>query len=138
MSTVIPLGDGQSAILKDDQELTNREMKMIQRAGRIAAGVSVAMRDNLGFDETDPDTWATALAKVSDEDYDSLDLFQRTCVLIRLKSWTLDLPIPATVDEVDDLPRSIFDPLTIAATDLNFAEQFGIEGAKDPKAGTAN
>ena len=73
------------------------------------------------------------ITELPDEDYDSIDLFQRTCVIVRLESWTLDRPLPTTVDEVDDLPMPIYTPLTVAAVKINFDEQFDVEGAADPK-----
>ena len=137
MSKIIDLGNGESAVLKGDDELTNREVKAMQRASRVAAGVVTGLED-LGYDEEDPEAWKV-IAQLPDEDYDSIDLFQRVCVIVRLKSWTLDRPIPATVDEVDDLPMAIYTPLTLAAVDINFDEQFDLsaEAAANPKAVTA-
>ena len=54
--------------------------------------------------------------------HDILDEFQRTAVVLRLISWTLDRPIPATADEVDDLPQDIYVPLTVAASDVKFGD----------------
>lgn len=131
MSTTIELPDGQSAVLKDDAELTNKEVKLMQRSSRVAASV-VKDLEELGYKEDDPEAWKV-ITELPDEDYDSIDLFQRTCVIVRLESWTLDRPLPTTVDEVDDLPMPIYTPLTVAAVKINFDEQFDVEGAADPK-----
>jgi len=136
MSTIISLPNNHSAVLKDDDELTNKEIKTIQKSTRVAASVAKSLED-MGFVDGDPEAWRV-IAEMPDDDYNSIDLFQRTCVVLRLKSWTLDQPIPTNVDEVDDLPRSIYEPLTTAAVDLNFGEQYGMEGAADPKAPTEN
>ena len=135
MSITIELPEGQSAILKDDAELTNKEVKAMQRSSRVAASV-VKNLEELGYNDEDPDAWKV-ITELPDEDYDSIDLFQRTCVIIRLKSWTLDRALPTNVDEVDDLPMPIYTPLTIAAVKINFDEQFDMEGASDPKVLTA-
>jgi hypothetical protein len=136
MAIMIELPGGDTAVLKDDTELTNREVKNMQRASRVAASV-VGELERLGYKEDDPEAWK-AIAGLSDEDYDSLDLFQRTCVIIRLKSWTLDRPLPQDVDEVDDLPVAVYTPLTIAAVKIGFDEGFDKEsGTLDPKAVTA-
>ena len=132
MSIIINLPNGQSAELKSDDELTNKEIKLIQRSSRVAAGVVKGLQDR-GYREDDPEAWKV-ITDIPDDEYDSIDLFQRTCVIVRLKSWTLDLPIPSSADEVDDLPLSIYTPLTVAAVKINFGEQFGLEGAADPKA----
>lgn len=139
MAIIIDLGNDQSAVLKDDNELTNREVKQIQRSARSAAVVALQLK-NLGFEQENIDNM-DVIAQLDEEDYDNMDLFQRTCVIVRLKSWTLDRPIPTTVDEVDDLPRSIYEPLTIAAVNVNFDnEQFdkSPEAQNDPKALTEN
>ena len=135
MSTTVELPGG-SAELKDQDELTNREVKHLRKAARIAAGVANRLSE-LGFTDTDPSTW-TVIAQLSDTEDDQIDLFQRTCVSIRLKSWTLELEIPKDADAVDDLPRPIYVPLTVAATDINFSDDFSVDGAADPKADGAD
>jgi hypothetical protein len=108
----------------------------MQRASRNAAAV-VGELEAAGYKEDDPDAWKV-IANLSDDNYDSLDLFQRTCVILRLKSWTLDLPMPQTVDDVDDLPMHIYTPLTIAAVKINFDEGFEKDsGMANPLAVTA-
>ena len=136
MAIIIDLGSGESAVLKADDELTNKEVKSMQRASRVAAGVVSSLEES-GYKEDDPEAWKM-IAKLPDEDYDSIDLFQRVCVIVRLKSWTLDRPIPATVDEVDELPMSIYTPLVEAAVKINFDDQLELtpEAAQDPKAVT--
>lgn len=134
MSTTIQLPNGHSAVLKDDVDMTNKEVKSLRRAARVA--MSIAQRlQAVGFDETDPSTWS-AFTEMSDEDADTIDLFQRQCVVTRLRSWTLDLPMPTTVDEVDDLPRPIYVPLTVAAINVNLADDFEMDAAADPTLAT--
>jgi hypothetical protein len=136
MSTTIQLPDGNFAVLKDDKDMTNKEVKELRRSARVA--MSVAQRlQSVGFDETDPSTWK-AFTEMTDEEADTIDLFQRTCVFVRLVSWSLDRPLPQNASEVDDLPRPIYVPLTVAAVDINLTDEFGLEGASDPKVDTAN
>ena len=136
MSTTVELPNNQTAILKDDTELSNKEVKNLRKSARVAMGIATKMQDS-GFQEDDPSTW-TALLDMSDEEADTMDLFQRTCVITRLSDWTLDLPLPTTVDEVDDLPRPIYVALTVAAVDINLSDSFDMDGAANPKADTAN
>lgn len=135
MNHLVQLPDGHTAVLKGNDELTNREIKAIQKASRIAASI-VKDLQNLGYTDDDPEAWKV-ITEIPEDDYDSIDLFQRTCVIIRLKSWTLDRPLPATVDEVDDLPLNVYTPLTIEAVKINFDEKFDIDsGLTDPLVAT--
>jgi len=132
MSTTIQLPEGHSAVLKDDVDMTNKEVKSLRRAARVAMGIATRLQE-VGFDETDPSTWA-AFTDMSDDEADTIDLFQRQCVVTRLRSWTLDRPMPTTVDEVDDLPRPIYVTLTVAAIDINLSDSFEMDGAANPLA----
>jgi len=135
MTTTVALPGG-TAELKDQDELTNKEVKHLRKAARIAAGVANRLTE-LGFNDEDPATW-TVIAQLSDNEDDQIDLFQRTCVSIRLKDWTLELDKPSTPDEVDNLPRPIYVPLTVAAVDIDFSDDFSVDGAADPKADSAD
>lgn len=130
MATTINLPNGETASIKDDTELTNREMKELRRAARTAAGVALKLQD-AGFKQDDPDTWSVA-SQLSDEDDDVMDLYQRTCVILRLKHWTLDRDLPVTPGDVDDLERPVYVTLTQACAKVNFSDDFGID--PDPKA----
>jgi hypothetical protein len=130
MSTIVDLPNGEKATLKDSSELTNKEVKRLRRAARIASSVALKL-DALGFDGDNSDTWGI-MSTITDEDDETLDLFQRTAVIIRLDSWTLEQDIPQNVDEVDDLPRPIFQPLTVAAANIELSDDF--EVSPDPKA----
>lgn len=140
MSVTVELPGGTATLLGPD-ELTNRDVKLLQRSARVAATAAVKMRE-AGYVEGQPETWASAMYALNDDELDQIDLYQRTCVIKRLESWTLTLPdgtprpIPASPDEVDDLPRPIFEPITTAAADIELGENFGLEGAADPKADT--
>ncbi len=159
MATMIPLPGGQTALLRDSEELSNADVKTLRRAARKVGIVGQKLKD-LGLDELrdvkdadDDDVEDEESAKrteetnrkameilssLSDEEDDNLDLFQRTCTLVRLIEWSLDRPLPKTVDEVDDLPRPIYGVLTTEAAKLDLNEQFGLDGAADPKADTAD
>ena len=135
MTTEVTLPDDQSAILRDKGELTNRESKKLTQIQFAAAGAVQRLRE-FGFDPDDPKTWG-AMINLTPKELDLLDEYQRTCVTLRLLSWTLDRPIPATPDEVDDLPRSIYIPLTVAAADVKFGDdEDEFEINPDPKAPT--
>ena len=136
MSTTVELPNGQTAVLKDDAELTNKQVRHLRNSALIAAGVASKIRD-LGKIDEDPSTWAT-LAELDTDDLDRIEVFQRECVLARRESWTLDRDLPATEDDVDNLPRPIYVPLTVAAADINWTDDFSPAGAQDPKAVTAS
>lgn len=157
MPTVIDLPDGQNATLKSSEDLSNREVKQLRRAARKVGLVGQHLKD-LGLDElraetdegADPETEEAkaaveernnralkVLTQISDEEDDDLDLFQRTCAAVRILDWTLDLPLPKTPDDVDNLPRPIFDALTTEAAKLDLGESFTKEAAlADPKVET--
>lgn len=154
MPITIDLPDDQSATLRTSEELSNRDVKVLRRAARKVGIIGQRLKD-LGLDdlreqqEADADdedvdnteTNKKALAiltNLSDDDDNSLDLFQRVCTVVRLVSWTLDRPIPANEDEVDDLPRPLYAALTTEAAKLDLNENFGttpeerVEAAMDP------
>lgn len=150
MPTMIPLPNGQTALLRDSEELSNADVKVLRRAARKVGVVGQKLRE-MGLDdlrdvsadtqEMSPETQNKAmeiLASLSDDEDDALDLFQRTCVIVRLHAWSLDRPLPTTVEEVDELPRPIYGVLTTEAAKLDLNEQFGLDGAVDPKADTAS
>lgn len=136
MSTIVNLPNGESAVLKDTDDLTNREIKTLRKSARSASAIALDL-ERAGYSDDNPESWKI-IAEMPEADYDNIDLFQRTCVIIRLKSWTLDRPLPADADEVDDLPQSIYAPLVTAAADLSLDDEFTMEGASDPLAPTAD
>jgi hypothetical protein len=139
MPVTIELPDGASATLRSSDELTNKMVKELRRAAR-KVGLSVAHLKELGWDDKtrdedapEPSDEETAAAnasalsvfgQLSDEEDDNLDLFQRTCAAVRFLDWTLDLPHPKTADDVDNLPRPIYEALTGAAAKLDLNESF--------------
>jgi hypothetical protein len=145
---MIPLPNGQTALLRDSAELSNADVKTLRRAARKVGVVGQKLRE-MGLDdlrdvagdatEMSPEAQNKAmeiLASLSDDEDDALDLFQRTCVIVRLSAWSLDQPLPTTVEEVDKLSRPIYGVLTTEAAKLDLNEQFGLDGAVDPKADT--
>ena len=135
MSTTVTLPGG-SCTLLDDADLTNRQVKQLRRSARHAAAIATKLQAS-GFDEKDPSTWAT-IASLSDDDDDVLDEFQRTAVITRLSEWNVDgVDRPVTIEDVDNLPRPVYVPLTVAAADIKLGDDdFGMDGAADPKAPT--
>ena len=134
MTTEITLPGG-TAVLKDKSELTNKEMKRLSKAQMVAAAGALHAQE-LGFDKEDKDTWVF-VARLTPEEMDAVDTFQRAAVVERLVSWTLPRPMPQNIDEVDDLPLSIYTPLTIAAADIKIGDD-EFEVSPDPKARIEN
>lgn len=160
MPITIDLPDDQSAILRTSEELSNRDVKVLRRAARKVGIIGQRLKD-LGLDDlreqqeadandedvdnTETNKKALAiLTNLSDDDDNSLDLFQRVCTVVRLVSWTLERPIPANEDEVDDLPRPLYAALTTEAAKLDLNENFGndpeskVEAMNDPKVGSVS
>ena len=152
MPITVELPNGASAELRDSADLTNKDVKALRRIARQVSVVGQKLRDlgvnELSDEDADADDTSRRtldiLSNLSDDEDDSLDLFQRFCVVLRLMSWTVknldgsDRDIPSTVEEVDDLPRPLYAALTKAAAELNLNEEFGLEGALDPKVDIEN
>ena len=98
-----------------------------------AAG-SAAKLNNLGFDDSKPETWSI-FAEISDEDQANLDGYQAALIVGMVKSWSLgDLP---TTESALDLPKAVFDELANAcAEEYNKRPDFSPD--PDPKAPTAD
>jgi hypothetical protein len=126
MPTTIQLPGGFHAVLKDKDELTNKEVKRIQKSQYAAAGAVLRLETDYGFDPEDKATWKQAAHMTGDE-VDVLDLYQRACVKVRLVSWTcvateadgstVPRPLPADEEAVDDLPLPLYEAIVTAATE---------------------
>ena len=129
----INIPNGQSAILFSTDEISERTNRMISRAFMKAAG-SAAKLNNLGFDDSKPETWSI-FAEISDEDQANLDGYQAALIAGMVKSWSLgDLP---TTESALDLPKAVFDELANAcAEEYNKRPDFSPD--PDPKAPTAD
>ena len=128
---------GGTAVLRSDEDLTNKQVKSLRRSARHAAAIATKLQQS-GFDEKNPETWGI-ISSLTDEEDDVLDEFQRTAVVTRLESWTLPYDMPVNIDDVDNLPRNVYVPLTVAAADVKLSDDFSIEGGlEDPKALTAD
>ena len=148
---------GGTAQLRTSDELNNRQVKELRRAGR-RVGLVVQHLNDLGLEslrsevkdddeeeKTDEERAEinrkslAILTELTDEEDDNLDFFQRVCTVIRLIDWTLDLPLPTTPEDVDLLPRPIYSALTTEAAKIDLNENFGndpekkLEAVQDPK-----
>lgn len=139
MPIVIDLPDNHHATLKTAEELSNKDAKILRRsAGK--AGLTMQRLKDGGLDEIRANPEAEApdaataesnnlkalglFASLTDEENDDLDLYQRTCAAVRLIDWTLDIPRPTTPEDVDNLPRPLYEALTTAAAKLDLNESF--------------
>lgn len=152
MSVTVELPGGDTAELKGSDQLTNKDVKAIRRVARKVGAVGQKLRglgvDDIGDEDADEaDTTRKTLdilSQLTDDEDDTLDLFQRFCLVLRLESWTVknadgsDRPLPTTVEEVDDLERPLYAILTKAAAELNLNDDFSIEASMDPKAPIEN
>lgn len=131
---LVQLPNNESAVLRDYDELTERQYRRIGGALRGAmeqAGKLMAE----GFNENDPKTYGM-LKDLGDEGT-AIQEYQDRCIVEMVKSWTLgELP---TMDTVKDLPKKTYDVLAEAAVDATRdTTDFTAAGATDPKAGTGD
>ncbi|MEM0142425.1 MAG: hypothetical protein QXL94_00525 [Candidatus Parvarchaeum sp.] len=96
--TIVDLPDGNTATM-GLSFATERQMRPLRT--RLTASVS-AFTNNKG--QIEPET--------VNEMFEAYDLV----IYTTLKSWTLDLPLPATANAVQDLPIDVYRPLYEAAT----------------------
>lgn len=129
---LVELPNGQSAVIANKDEISERVSRSISRAFMRAAS-SASSLTSLGFDETDPSTWIT-YSQLSEEDLSNLDNYQSELIVGLVRQWTLgDLP---TAESVLDLPKPTYEALAVAcAREFN---NVGVdtEPAIDPKVPT--
>lgn len=129
----VELPNGQSAILHNRDEISERVSRRIARAYMVA-GATAARLVELGYDESNPLSWAK-YADLTDEERNNLDGYEAELVVGFVKSWSLEAT--PTLDVVLDLPRSIFRVLADASLEeWNRTDEFGPDGVNDPKAPT--
>lgn len=122
MSRRIDLPGGAWADLKDPDELTNRDRKLLRRRVNSATKVGDRLRA-LGVTadmarEGVSDALAAQVEAVLDSDaFDALSDAQGAFIVAYTAAWSLDRPLP-TLDTVDDLPAPIFDALAEATSKL--------------------
>ena len=130
---LIELPNGQSAVLRNKDEVTERTSRAISRAYLKAAGTALKI-SQMGFDETKPETWGV-MSEISEDDQNALDGYQAELIVGLVSQWTLgDLP---TVESVLDLPKSTFTALSDAC-DAEWNRDDSFEPNPDPKADTAD
>ena len=132
----IELPNGQSAILFSKDEISERTARRISGSYLKAAAIGGKMVEE-NVDLSDSQQVVNAMAHMTDEERADLSGFDAAVIVGMVRSWTLgDLP---TAETVLDLPQNIFRALAKASSDeFNRIEEFGPDGAIDPKAPTAN
>lgn len=119
MSQTIAIPGGQ-AVIFDADELTPRRERPLQNLGlrggdlfnRVFTAKTVTGPD--GSTET-----STALigpdVKLTAEEADLILEFQPIMAWAYLKDWTLDIPLPADPDAMLDLPKAVYNAVSLAA-----------------------
>lgn len=132
----VTLPNDQVATLYGRDEITQRVARQIDRA-YLNAAASAALIVEYGYLDDDPTTWGKAIARLTDEERDSLDDYQAVLVAGLVRSWSLSDSLP-TVESALDLPRGTFEILAAKCASIyNDVPEFGPDGAVDPKADTA-
>ena len=130
----IDLPMGWSATIKSRDWLTERQAREIARA--MVDSMAVASKlTKAGFDDNDPNTYE-AFSILSDPEKHNLSAFQSVLVTQFVIEIDMDadvLTAPLTLDDVENLPRIVFDALAKACLDEWTPKD---ESLTDPKAPT--
>jgi len=126
MPTTIDLPGGQKATLRDVDELTVKQRRMVQACGllamrqatRVPTDVLERMRDRaiLG-DAADAvaakDRLAVMLATLPSNKDEAMEVLSASddAIVAFLEGWTLDRPLPKSTEELEDLPGPVFTAL---------------------------
>ena len=117
MSVEIPIPGG-TATLLSTKELTPRRRRPIENAdvqnGPLFAKIRNARRI-IGADgqvEENPGLWGPDLV-LTERDAELLTSYNDKKIIARLASWTIDLPLPTTVDALLDVPGDVYDALSV-------------------------
>jgi len=118
MATTITIPGGQ-ATLRDQDEMTERHRRPVKVISMRLMRVMGQLADITHLADLDPsaeDATERMMATIGMTEDESSALLRLTdaAIYAALKSWTLDLPIPVTVDEVQDIPGEVYDALAEA------------------------
>lgn len=122
MGTKVDLPNGGWAEIKDPEELTNRDRKLLRRyvlgmrATReklLAAGITPGVTPA----DLSPEEEERLEGLLDADELDAISNVQGAFIVAYTASWSLDGPLP-TMDTVDDLPGPVFDKLADATADL--------------------
>ena len=137
MGRKVDLPGGGWANIKDPEELTNRDRKLLRRHAFGAVELGDKLR-GLGVKpgtkpQDIPDDLAEQVAKaITPDDWDTLSDSQGAFIVAYTAEWSLDRPLP-TMDDVDDLPGPIFDALAVATADLGDGSlEVTVDDQQDP------
>lgn len=137
MSVEIPLPGGNATLLTN-KELTPRRRRPLEvadvmngplftkiREARRVVSPTGAVEENVGL-------WGPDLV-LTERDAELLTSYQDKKIIARLKSWTLDLPLPVSTDSLLDLPGDVYDALSAG---LVLAEVADVTNQFVPSVGT--
>ncbi len=138
-------GDGWADI-KDPDDLTNRERKLLRRHGM--ASLHPPRQDGRLRCQGRPGTIGRSVDDIprgdasgsgrslTADDLDLLDDAQSAFIVVFTAAWSLDLPLP-TMDTVDDLPGPIWDVLAKATAALGDGTlDTSVDNVTDPSSPT--
>jgi hypothetical protein len=137
MSVEIDIPGGTARYLTD-KELTPRRRRPLEQAEIQQLPIWTKIREArrvVGPDgqvEENPGLWGPELV-LTDRDVEVLTAFSDKKIIARLHSWTLDLPLPTTVDELLDIPWEVYEALQGG---LVKAERFGLPNLFEPSEAT--
>jgi len=131
----IELPNGQSAVLKSRDIITERMDREIQKAQMRAAALSSKLQ-GAGFDPSDSTSWS-ALGTLNDDEFNILNAYNEVLILTFLASWTLNNGVLPDAEALRDLPKATYDVLSDACVrTYGGLPDFSPDAVIDPKAPT--
>lgn len=141
---------GGFAIIRDQDELRGRDRMLIKAAAMAASSAIEKLPSSVteGQDEDEDEEVAqlrqarevAAMKLTIDESLALLQLRQAT-IVATLQDWSLDLPLPKTMDDLGDLPADLFDALDTAiggvSTAVAAAQDFEAQPGKENPTGNS-
>lgn len=133
---LIELPNGESAVLKNRDEVTERIARRIDRSYVIAQATAMKLVAS-GLDAQDATTWE-ATAGLTEEDYNRLDGYQAELIVGLVKTWSYS-EAPTFENIFDVLTRPSFEALAKACSDIyNDVPEFSPDGVTDPLVDTVD
>ncbi|MHB1472409.1 MAG: hypothetical protein ACYCV4_02080 [Dermatophilaceae bacterium] len=135
MPTIVSIPGG-TATLADPDEMTVRRRRPIQVLAASMDRLSEITANAPGVDEAQ----RIASLHLTEAEIDQMSRLQDAVVLAFLLGWTLDLPLPETLEDVGDMPVGVYDALSEHTAKLGARlaadETFSPAGAGDPESPT--
>lgn len=153
MAKTVKIPGGEAVLLDDPAELTPRRRRPLElvsaRIGRRLPDIVKSARlfcdGDLIFDKTsvageDGEPKFTGDCHITEHEMEMMSRLNDALIVALLKSWTLDLPVPTSIDDVLDVcPADVYDALRVHASELSDVvseDGFTPDAVEDPSSPT--